>query len=144
MKKVIGTFVLLLVLFTGTFVLAVPVVVATTDPCPSSGTPPAGCVSVVTGGGTPLASTPLQNPINVATFDILVEKVIEAAVIVLSPFVVLAFIYAGFLFVKAQGKAEELETAKQAIYWSVIGAFILMGAWGFAQIIGTTVRTITG
>ncbi len=131
MKKILGMFLLLAVLFTGSSVFA------------DTHLPPGG-------GGVPAAaptlqfSTQLNNPINVDTFDQLVSAVIKAAVQVLSPFVVLAFIYAGFLFVKAQGKAEELETAKKAILWSVVGAFILMGAWGFAQIIGETVMTITG
>ncbi|HBB43898.1 MAG TPA: hypothetical protein DCZ83_00680 [Candidatus Yonathbacteria bacterium] len=85
----------------------------------------------------------IQNPIKYSTFPEFVAAVTAAAVNVLMPFVVLAFIWSGFLFVKAQGNEKELETAKTAIWWSVIGAFILMGAWGFAQIIGSTVSTIT-
>lgn len=88
-------------------------------------------------------ATTIQNPIKYDTFSQFVAAVTAAAVNVLMPFVVLAFIWSGFLFVKAQGNEKELETAKTAIWWSVIGAFILMGAWGFAQIIGSTVSTIT-
>ena len=85
----------------------------------------------------------LQNPIIYSTFPAFVEGVTNAAVQVLMPFVVLAFIYSGFLFVKAQGKDTELKKAKDAILWSVVGALILFGAWGFAKIIGTTVKTFT-
>ena len=87
--------------------------------------------------------TPLTNPIKYNTFSDFVSAVIKAAVDILMPFVVLAFIWSGFLFVKAQGKEKDLEDAKKAITYSVIGAFILFGAWGFAQIIGTTVSTLT-
>lgn len=90
-----------------------------------------------------LADVPLTNPIKYATFSELVAGVTEKAVSVLMPFVVIAFIYAGFLFVRAQGKPEDLKKAKEVMFWSVIGAFILFGAWSFAQIIGTTVSTIT-
>lgn len=94
-------------------------------------------------GGTQ-SSPKLENPINVDTFGDLVSRVIEAMVAVLTPFVVVMFIYSGFLFVKAQGNETEITKAKTAITYSFIGAVILLGAWGFAQIIGTTVTTITG
>lgn len=97
-------------------------------------------------GGTSVglsASTKLQNPIKYSTFSQFAAAVTKTAVQVLMPFIVLAFIYSGFLFVKAQGNVEELKTAKTTIIYSMIGAFILLGAWGFAQIIGQTVSTLT-
>lgn len=93
---------------------------------------------------TPPGNAPaLQNPIKYNNFSDFVAAVTQTAVKVLLPFVVLAFIYSGFLFVKAQGNEKELEAAKKAIIWSVVGAFILFGAWGFAQIIKTTISTVT-
>lgn len=88
-------------------------------------------------------NTQLVNPVKYANFSDFVAGVIGAAVNVLMPFVVLAFIYSGFIFVKAQGNEAELETAKKAIRYSIVGAFILFGAWGFAQIIGRTISTVT-
>ncbi len=89
------------------------------------------------------ANTKLQNPIKYSTFSDFAAAVTKTAVQILMPFIVLAFIYSGFLFVKAQGNVAELEKAKTAIIYSMIGAFILLGAWGFAQIIGQTVSTLT-
>lgn len=99
----------------------------------------------MTGGGTipPDQNVGIANPIKYDTFSDFVSAVTETAVKILLPFIVLAFIYSGFLFVKAQGNEKGLEEAKSAIWWSIVGAFILMGAWGFAQIIGETVYTIT-
>lgn len=96
-------------------------------------------------GDAVTVSVKLENPLKdkYDTFSLFVAAVIHAAVDILLPFVVLAFIWSGFLFVRAQGKDTELTEAKKAIWWSIIGAFILFGAWGFAQIIGTTVSTIT-
>ena len=88
-------------------------------------------------------AVPLQNPIKYNNFSDFVAAITQTAVQVLMPFVVLAFIYSGFLFVKAQGNPKELEVAQKAIKWSIVGAFILLGAWGFAQIIKTTISTIT-
>lgn len=85
----------------------------------------------------------IKNPIKYDTFSEFVVAVTKAAVEVLLPFVVIAFIYTGFLFVKAQGKPGEIEKAQQSLLWSTVGAAILLGAWGFAQIIERTISTIT-
>lgn len=105
----------------------------------------------VSGGNTGLTgvsnavqvSTQLQNPIKFDSFSQLAAQVTKTAVEILLPFVVLAFIWSGFLFVRAQGNETELKEAKSAIKWSIIGAFILMGAWGFATMISQTVQTLT-
>lgn len=120
MKKILGSLIVLSILFTGSFVLA------------------AG-----SGATAPLVDAQLTSPISTPTFTDFVTLVLQTAVEILMPFVVLAFIWSGFLFVRAQGNEKQLEEAKRAIYWSVIGAFILMGAWGFSEIIGTTVSTLT-
>ncbi|MBI5798652.1 MAG: hypothetical protein HZB10_01850 [Candidatus Yonathbacteria bacterium] len=102
---------------------------------------------VGTSGGTPsspeCAAGKVCNPIKYDTFSDFVAAVTKTAVEILIPFVVLAFIYSGFLFIRAQGNPEGLEEAKKAIWWSMVGAFILLGAWGFAQVISTTISTIT-
>lgn len=89
------------------------------------------------------ANTQLQNPIKYSTFSQFAAAVTKTAVQVLMPFIVLAFIYSGFLFVSAQGNETKLTEAKNILMYSMIGAFVLLGAWGFAQIIGQTVSTLT-
>ena len=92
-----------------------------------------------------VVATSLKNPVKdeYNTFSKFTAGFVKTAVNIMLPFVVLAFIYSGFIFVKAQGNEKELEEAKKAIWYSIIGAFILFGAWGFAQIISTTVSTLT-
>jgi TM2 domain-containing membrane protein YozV len=58
------------------------------------------------------------------------------------PIVVLALIYVGFLFVKAQGNSEELTKAKKALIYTLIGAALLLGAYVIADAIGKTVQEI--
>ena len=55
---------------------------------------------------------------------------------------VLAVIYAGFLFVKAQGNSGELEIAKNALLYTVIGGALLLGAFVIATAIKQTVNDI--
>ncbi len=136
MKAFLGTLITLTLVLTGgvQFASAVETQVNVT---PAPGT----TINLV--GGTE-GGTKLENPIQYDNLMDFVAAVLKAAVQVLLPFVVLAFIWSGFLFIRAQGNEEQLSEAKTAIYWSVIGAFILLGAWGFAEIIATTVSNITG
>lgn len=134
MKKLISVLVLLMAVS-----FASPVFAETIGSSPSGGTTgssPSGAMNV---------SKQLTNPLksDYDTFSKFTAAVIKTAVNVMLPFVVLGFIYSGFIFVKAQGNEEDLKSAKTAIWYSVIGAFILFGAWGFAQIISTTVSTLT-
>jgi len=55
------------------------------------------------------------------------------------PVIVLAIIYSGFLFVKAQGKPEEIKTARNAILWTIIGALVIIGAQAIGYAIKGTV-----
>lgn len=132
MKKLISLIGLLMAIS-----LAFPIFAQVDGSSPSDGTTgssPSGTMNV---------SKQLTNPIKYDNFSKFTAAVVKTAVNVMLPFVVLGFIYSGFIFVKAQGNEKELEEAKKAIWYSVIGAFILFGAWGFAQIISTTVSTLT-
>ena len=102
-------------------------------------------VAEAQGGTAPVINETILNPLKSEfdTFPKFVAAITKTAVEILMPFVVLGFIWSGFLFVKAQGNAEGLKNAKSAIFWSIIGAFILMGAYGFASIICETITTIT-
>ena len=55
---------------------------------------------------------------------------------------IFAFIYSGYLFVKAQGNPKELETARTVFINTVIGVAILLGAQVIATIIVGTIKPI--
>ncbi len=48
--------------------------------------------------------------------------------------VVLALMYAGFLFVTAQGNAEDIKKAKSIFLWAIVGAIVLIGAQSLTSI----------
>lgn len=54
--------------------------------------------------------------------------------------VTLYIIWAGFMFVTAQGKPAELEKAKANLLWALIGAGILLGAAAISKVVETTVK----
>ena len=94
--------------------------------------------------GTNISVT-INNPLNSEIDDIpkFIKAIINIVLIVGIPIVVLAIIYTGFLFVKAQGNSEELTKAKKALLYTLIGAALLLGAFVIAEAIQATVVDIT-
>lgn len=84
----------------------------------------------------------IKNPINVETIPQFIEIVLNAVLVMGIPIVALAIIYCGFLFVKARGNGEEIKKAKAAFMYTIVGAFLLLGAWVLAKAIGSTVKEI--
>jgi len=76
------------------------------------------------------------------SIPVLIQKILEGVLKIGIPVIALAIIYCGFLFVKAQGKPEELKKAKEALLYTLIGAAILLGAWAIAKMISATVLAL--
>ena len=91
---------------------------------------------------TPESGT-ICNPIPaVKSLPDLIRIILEGVLKVGIPVIALAIIYAGFLFVAARGNSEKLETAKQTLLYTLIGAAILLGSWAIAQLISETVDAL--
>jgi hypothetical protein len=93
-------------------------------------------------GGTGSAGTlddPLGGNYTIPTF---IQTILEGVLKIGMPVIALAIIYCGFLFVKAQGKPEEITKAKEALTWTLVGAAILLGAWALAKMISATVLAL--
>jgi len=83
------------------------------------------------------------NPISGAnTIHEFIQVFLDGALTIGIPIVALAIIYSGFLFVAARGNPEKLETAKQTLLYTIIGAAILLGSWAIAQLISNTVLAL--
>jgi hypothetical protein len=71
----------------------------------------------------------LCNPLRgVNSIDAFLGKIIDIALFVATPALVLAFLWAGFLFVTSGGVPEKIAKAKQTILWTIVGAAIILGA----------------
>ncbi|MEK7147023.1 MAG: hypothetical protein AAB772_02075, partial [Patescibacteria group bacterium] len=66
-------------------------------------------------------------PINETTINGFIKTLLEGVLKIGIPVVALAVIYCGFLFVSARGNSEKLTKAKDALFYTLIGAAILLG-----------------
>jgi len=91
----------------------------------------------------PVIKQNLENPLGgTTTIYVFLEKVLKVVADIGFPVVVLAIVYSGFLYVKAQGDPGGLEEAKTALTYSIIGGAIILGAWVLAEAIGGTISTL--
>ena len=111
------------------FLFALPVV-AGAQPAPGN---VAGCAGFC-----------LQNPLKFQTICGLIKGVFNAILTLGAPLAVLAFIYAGFQLVLAQGNTTKLAKAKDNLLYIFIGVALFLGAWVLGQIIASTLNTVTG
>ncbi len=91
-------------------------------------------------GNEPLIQ--IENPISVSTIQEFVAKVLDIVVTISTPFLVVMFIYSGFLFVWARGKDTELKKAKDVFFYTVIGAALVLGAFILATAIDATINQL--
>jgi hypothetical protein len=97
-----------------------------------------GSASHNSGGGNFLIN-PLKN---INSLSDLLEAIIGALTDIGTIVLVLAFVWVGFSFVRAQGKPAELEKAKSALIWTIIGGAILLGAKAISLVIQSTVQSL--
>ncbi|HEY9583043.1 MAG TPA: pilin [Candidatus Paceibacterota bacterium] len=91
------------------------------------------------GGGSKVFDNPLGST---SSFSALIEKVLEVLIQIGIPVLVVFIVYAGFLFVTAQGNEKKIEDAKSALFWAVIGGAVLVGAKVIATVVKQTVGVI--
>lgn len=76
------------------------------------------------------------------TLEGLISVVMKAVVQIGSILLVLALIWTGFLFIQAQGKEEQIRSARQALMWTVLGGLLLLGAQTLSLIISSSITTL--
>jgi hypothetical protein len=98
--------------------------------------------AVVPGSGNSAITVKLDNPLGSTTIYQFLEKVLGLMVNIGFPVLILAIVYTGFLFVKAQGNESELGKAKQAFFYTIIGGVILLGAEIIVRAISGTISQL--
>lgn len=93
----------------------------------------------------PRVSLAITNPLNEKfnTFPKFLEGIIDVIIQIAVPIIVLLVIYAGYLFVTAQGKPEALNKAKMTLFWTLVGALIILGAQVISKVVQGTIDDIT-
>lgn len=93
--------------------------------------------------GTSGQTIEIKNPLgNIDTIQEFVNKLLELVIQIGTPILVLAIVYTGFLFVKARGNSGDLEKAKASLWWTVIGAAIVLGAFVISSAIQATINNL--
>jgi len=123
------------------FFLSLTHVLAQTSSTSSSSSSSTGSSSSTTSGGGQMGV--FQNPLAFNSLDDFLVALFDVIIKIGFPVVVLAIIWTGFLFVKAQGDETGLKEAKRAFFWTVIGALIILGAAALSALIKGTVDEIT-
>ena len=85
----------------------------------------------------------VSNPLKVTSIVDFISLVLTEVVKVGAVLCVLALVYVGFLFVKARGSDSELTKAKEALWGTIIGIALLLGAQIIASIIKGTTDALT-
>ena len=83
-----------------------------------------------------------ENPLKADTLSDLLALIIDGAILILMPLVVLAIIYSGFMFLMAQGNEQKLKTAKTNFLWVIIGVAVLLGAKIISEVLKATADTV--
>jgi hypothetical protein len=73
-------------------------------------------------------SNTLTNPLNSKDIPSFLLKIIEVLLIFAMPLIILYIMYAGYLFVTAQGNSSKVTEARSALLWAVVGGVIVLGA----------------
>ncbi len=83
-----------------------------------------------------------DNPLKENTLEGILGLIIDSAIILLMPIVILMVIYSGFMFLMARGNEQKLKTAKTNFVWVVIGLVVLLGAKIISAALQSTAETI--
>ncbi len=91
------------------------------------------------------ANVGLKNPIGLTSISQLILIVVRVVRYILIPFVVIAIMYAGWLFLTANlsGIGKGMAEAKKALWSALIGGFIILSAELIAQVMSNTITTLT-
>ncbi|MDQ5958115.1 MAG: hypothetical protein QG665_464 [Patescibacteria group bacterium] len=101
----------------------------------------APCLLIAAGSDDDQSIT-IENPLNISTIQEFVARVLDIVVTISMPFLVVMFIYSGFLFVWARGDKAGLQRAKDIFFYTVIGAALVLGAFVLARAIDATIKQL--
>lgn len=112
------------------------------DNCVDSSGNVSGPAPLNTVSGPPIkrdAGGSLTNPLSSTSIPDFLTKIIEVLLIFALPLIIIYIMYAGFLFVTANGNESQLTQAKNALLWSIVGGVIVLGAKIIIEVIKGTI-----
>jgi hypothetical protein len=98
--------------------------------------------SQLTPNGQTTPGSGLQNPLGFSDIPGFLNAILGLVIKIGGVVIVLMLVYIGFLFVTAQGREEKIKEAREALFWTVIGALVLLGAQAISTGIQATVSAL--
>lgn len=86
-------------------------------------------------------TNPLNLPDDASLIDVL-NMIVDAAMYIAIPVIVILIIYTGLLFVMAQGNETKIKEAKQMFFYVIIGTAIILGAKVLVAIVENTMNAL--
>lgn len=75
-----------------------------------------------------MATESFKNPLSFTSITDMIVAILNIVIIISTPIVVFFLIYAGFMYVTAQGNPEKLKVASSALLYGIIGGVIILAA----------------
>lgn len=91
------------------------------------------------------AQTPvvaLQNPLNAPDLQGLISEILGYVVSIGTILLTLILVFVGFQYVMARGNPEKVQSAHQALLWTIVGGLLLLGASALSAAISATVQAL--
>lgn len=112
---------------------------------PEQGTPGGNTEEQSTPGGqngsTQSTTIALENPLSgISNVNDLLVALLNVLIVIATPIIVIFIILAGFKYVTAQGDTKQLEDARRALTYAIVGGVLIIGAVAIAEIIKNTVE----
>lgn len=85
----------------------------------------------------------LCNPLQFSDLVSVIVAIADILLILAVPIIIIFIVYAGFLYVTAQGNSSKIQDAHRALLYALIGGAIILGAKVISAIIANTVNSIT-
>lgn len=77
----------------------------------------------------------LKNPINTNSIQELLIAILNIVIAVLTPFVIVFLVLAGFKYVVGRGNPQTIAEANKALFYGLIGGVIILGAVAITSVI---------
>jgi len=90
-------------------------------------------------GTTPGTGVKLENPLGNKTLTQFLEEILKVIMVFAVPLIVFMIIYAGFLYVTAQGNESTVKKAHKTLLYAIIGGLLILGAQALLTVIQGTV-----
>jgi len=95
----------------------------------------------ITDGGTGMG---IENPIKSQNLLELLDAIINIIIMIGIPVIVIMIVWAGWMFIQAQGNPTKLQTARAGLMWVFIGTMVVLGAKVIVEIVQNTMFSIKG